>query len=1785
MTVAAVERGSSFERVLDALDQAGSAVHRSGTHKATAQCPVPAHEDREASLSIGWSNGKTLLHCFAGCTGERPRTDPTPVLEALGLAREDMFDEPPKKPRDGSPRRRREAPRPAGSGKKPRAAARKKKEDELGKALGPWRVVAEYVYVDEDGNPVGKVVREQREHERGYAKRFWQWHYIGHCTDDPCTYKRGRLQVVHQDGWGKNAPALRLLYRLPEVRAAIDTGHEVWLPEGEKDADALAGHFKRGGIKAAATTNASGATSWRPEYTRALAGAHVVIVEDRDPPRIDTATGEVKDSAGRQRTRMLLAELAGVAASVRVVQAAEGKDAFDHLTAGHAAGDFVPLTVSPAPDPDTDAAAAGQDPERNRKLERRLAAAEGTDNWFQALAEATGTEITGRADEAVDGDPDGQAERHLRVVRDGEPDGGDGDGGAGGGGGTGGPLDNGRPNDRTRYRLRRGELVRVNETRHGTFYDVVLGCDAQIAEVEQKVLDEADSPVTTGYLLELRHPGHPDDVREIRVSRKSWDSGEWLHDLPWTGVTYDSSRNGIAKVRDAIRMTSPASVPTVVHGAPGWIRGQDGQWMYVHGGGALGKDGPVDGVTVDLPPQLEQYVLPSPPETAEELCAAADHSVGMLAELPARIGAPLAGTTYRSAIGRMPSPLTCIGPPGSLKTSMAKAALHHFAPDLPYDISVLSLTERGATANAGAKLMHTVRDTLLLADDANPDRSLRQAAERVASIVRMQYNGESRDRLNRDGDFASRPTPPRGSLIVSAEVGPSAASATQRTLLVPFAPGLISRDTWVSLWEPESRQGRAATMASFIAWQASRREEILERVRTLTAEYSQAWVEAGHTERTAEALAHMAVGWRLMLDHLADRGAFSAGECALLWERAWAGLHEAGRTQNDPDEPTDAAGKILGRLRTGLQGRYGHLTTQAGAAPDADEATRYGWSADVKPVRGGIPGETYTEVTRPHGSDPVGCYTDVNGERRLWLVPELALIMLRKVGSALGEPFEETVKSVSSALHEANIGLATTTVKSTGLLRRSAQRSMPGSSSWVARPWVWDIPESALYPDAGGDTPPETPAPPPWDPDPNPGPGGGSSPDVGDDSPARDGEDAAAGPAEEAPCQDSPAGSNHPGEAVDGRLEEVMARPHSKTFISAGDLARMAGEDGLLPVFDLAQLRTLYIQVRRLEAPQPCGSCGKPSADLVGDTVIHLACPDPQAAEAEPAADGEPGAADEAQAPEPETQPETAKETVPAPAEKKTAAAGPATATQKRLDPELSGTRWRAPAAVVDVSGIYLPGGEVLRLPENLAHAGMLADWPKKLQLGWGGAKLPPHTGQLWLTRAFCEKIGLPVPEPGCRIAKMKELLAEAAQHPWITSATEAGWSISEASKKKLGHRMRIWHPASNKAGAQLLFLPYVTGDVSLLNGNPDPAALAHRLEQYAQHVGVPYGRSAAYSGHELIRRLDVNRKIVLSAPAAPAPVTSPVSGIFSFQRPVAPEEKKFRFLHTFDATAAWLAATARTKLGVGEPVHREHGGEFDPKLPGLWRVTPPEWDLRLLQDPFRAVRGEDGTIWLWTPLVAFANEILGANLVPVEAWVWPEHTQYLDKFAARLDGARQALAGPPPLYRPEDPDQAAVLAAVKDTYSSAVTLFGSKQIAGDPKENRAPDILYRPDWTGMILATAGARLYRKIFAAAGQTGGRYPVAVDRDNLAYLSDEADPARACPPGLVPAKAGQDRPSLGNGLGQVKNKGSAVVTPELAGRLAHGRFNFDTDLIPPQDWDPVHGGQQRKDDDRG
>lgn len=159
-----------------------------------------------------------------------------------------------------------------------------------------------YDYVDEQGALLYQVVRFR-------PKRFQQRKPDG------------------AGGWEwKLGDVRRVLYRLPELLASTKP---IWIVEGEKDVEALREH----GVNA--TTNVGGAQAWKDEYSDLIAGkagpgATVVVVADRDGP-------------GIKRAQKIAAELEQRGLQAIVVQAKEGKDAYDHLAAGFGPQDFERL--------------------------------------------------------------------------------------------------------------------------------------------------------------------------------------------------------------------------------------------------------------------------------------------------------------------------------------------------------------------------------------------------------------------------------------------------------------------------------------------------------------------------------------------------------------------------------------------------------------------------------------------------------------------------------------------------------------------------------------------------------------------------------------------------------------------------------------------------------------------------------------------------------------------------------------------------------------------------------------------------------------------------------------------------------------------------------------------------------------------------------------------------------------------------------------------------------------------------------------------------------------------------------------------------------------------------------------------------------------------------------------------------------------------------------------------------------------------------------------------------
>ena len=93
---------------------------------------------------------------------------------------------------------------------------------------------------------------------------------------------------------------------------------------GRKDVESIRAFGK------VATCNPAGAEKWGSDYAKMFKGAKVCIVADMD-------------DAGRKHARKIYEKLQGFAKTVKVYEAKTGKDVTDHIEAGHALSELVPI--------------------------------------------------------------------------------------------------------------------------------------------------------------------------------------------------------------------------------------------------------------------------------------------------------------------------------------------------------------------------------------------------------------------------------------------------------------------------------------------------------------------------------------------------------------------------------------------------------------------------------------------------------------------------------------------------------------------------------------------------------------------------------------------------------------------------------------------------------------------------------------------------------------------------------------------------------------------------------------------------------------------------------------------------------------------------------------------------------------------------------------------------------------------------------------------------------------------------------------------------------------------------------------------------------------------------------------------------------------------------------------------------------------------------------------------------------------------------------------------------
>lgn len=204
----------------------------------------PGHDDKSPSLSISLgSDGKILVKCFAGCST-------ISIVNAIGLEMKDLFaDSDPPIRGLGS------------NGSKAPAKATRIVIDKV------------YQYTDADGVVIYENVRY---HPKDFRQR----------------------RPDGNGGYIYNLQGVRRVpYRLPELIERLkQPDPEIWLTEGEKDADTL----RLLGLTASSFKN------WRQSLNRRIKGAHTVLFRDHDASGVKQANDAARIIAAVARSIKVL---------------------------------------------------------------------------------------------------------------------------------------------------------------------------------------------------------------------------------------------------------------------------------------------------------------------------------------------------------------------------------------------------------------------------------------------------------------------------------------------------------------------------------------------------------------------------------------------------------------------------------------------------------------------------------------------------------------------------------------------------------------------------------------------------------------------------------------------------------------------------------------------------------------------------------------------------------------------------------------------------------------------------------------------------------------------------------------------------------------------------------------------------------------------------------------------------------------------------------------------------------------------------------------------------------------------------------------------------------------------------------------------------------------------------------------------------------------------------------------------------------------------------------------
>ena len=476
-------------------------------------------------------------------------------------------------------------------------------------------------------------------------------------------------------------------------------------------------------------------------------------------------------------------------------------------------------------------------------------------------------------------------------------------------------------------------------------------------------------------------------------------------------ITFPNQRE---YARTAIQSLSSAAEERCIYTHTGWGN-VDGRWIFLHAGGAIGRDGAVSDVNVRLLDPVSSFELRLP-AGPDQLALALKASLRLVELGPASISFPLLAATCRAVFGEADFSLHLAGETGAFKSELAALYQRFFG----------ALMDRlhlpgawSSTGNALETLAFHAKDVLLVVDDFAPHGSANDVAKYHAAadrVFRAAGNRAGRGRLDSSANLRE-PKPPRALILSTGEEIPRGHSIRARLLILEIPKSAIKTSDLTACQSDAQAGLYAETMGGFIQWIAGRYEEVRTAFgRKVAACRSRALLDVAHA-RTPDMVANLQAAFELYLDFGVEAGALEATERVRLAGRCWDALSEAAAAQAKHHAATEPTARFLTVLRSLLASGRAHLASRTGGEPDTEPGA-CGWvdNAGVVFRRGECIGWA-------EGGD-------------IYLEPTAAYRAVQVAASAAGESLSVSEQTLRKRLHEKGLLASVDEARQTLTVRR-----------------------------------------------------------------------------------------------------------------------------------------------------------------------------------------------------------------------------------------------------------------------------------------------------------------------------------------------------------------------------------------------------------------------------------------------------------------------------------------------------------------------------------------------------------------------------------------------------------------------------------------------------------------------------------------------------------------------------------------------------------------------------